>query len=136
VSSMSAKGSSKGKASLFGVELADQVEMENSEIPKLVTECTRLVEKKGLEMEGIYRLSGSTAKVRSYKQQLSMNFTPDLEAELDPANITSLLKDYFRELPTSLITPPVYHQILSFLGACLLFSATLSFLLISTQFSL
>ena len=102
---------------VFGVDLSTQVSVDGADIPHVVTECVAQVEARGMELEGIYRLSGMTSRVRVLKQQYSLGLRPDLAAELEVPNVTSLLKDYFRELPTSLISPPVIVSLIAALAA-------------------
>ena len=48
---------------VFGVSLDDLLRRDGSAIPLVVYQCLQAVDLFGLEVEGIYRLSGSTAHV-------------------------------------------------------------------------
>lgn len=65
---------------VFGVSLDDLLRRDGSAIPLVVYQCLQAVDLFGLEVEGIYRLSGSAAHVAKLraifdngKAQMSMN---------------------------------------------------------------
>src|SRR6202030_617752 len=53
-----------------GVDLAEQMTRDNVEVPPIVEKCAAAIEKYGMELQGIYRLSGTTSKVQKLKEQL------------------------------------------------------------------
>ncbi|XP_059469966.1 rho GTPase-activating protein 23 isoform X8 [Neocloeon triangulifer] len=80
-------------------------------VPWLVVQCTRIVEERGLEVIGIYRVPGNTAAVTSLTD--AANRGSDANNLLDPRwndvnVISSLLKSFFRKLPDSLFTSELY----------------------------
>ncbi|XP_044099307.1 rho GTPase-activating protein 28 isoform X3 [Neovison vison] len=62
------------------------------------------VEESGLESEGIFRLSGCTAKVKQYREELDAKFNADKFKwdRMCHREAAVMLKAFFRELPTSL----------------------------------
>lgn len=52
---------------VFGVSLEDLLKRDGSAIPLVVYQCIQAVDLFGLEVEGIYRLSGSSASVLKLK---------------------------------------------------------------------
>jgi len=48
---------------VFGVSLEDLLKRDGSAIPLIVYQCLQAVDLFGLDVEGIYRLSGSTSHV-------------------------------------------------------------------------
>ena len=52
---------------VFGVSLDDLLKRDGSAIPLVVYQCVQAVDLFGLEVEGIYRLSGSSAHVNKLK---------------------------------------------------------------------
>lgn len=48
---------------IFGLSLEDLLKRDGSAIPLVVYQCVQAVDLYGLEVEGIYRLSGSSAHV-------------------------------------------------------------------------
>ncbi|XP_065341601.1 rho GTPase-activating protein 21-A isoform X7 [Cloeon dipterum] len=80
-------------------------------VPWLVVQCTRIVEERGLEVIGIYRVPGNTAAVTSLTD--AANRGSDANNLQDPRwndvnVISSLLKSFFRKLPDSLFTSELY----------------------------
>jgi hypothetical protein len=96
---------------MFGFDLSERVQIENRFVPLIVEECIKEVEKRGLDYEGIYRKSGGAAQIRSI--QLSFDHgekinLSDEEEYNDICAITSVLKQYFRELPNPLLAYELY----------------------------
>ncbi|RCH90819.1 hypothetical protein CU098_007494, partial [Rhizopus stolonifer] len=105
----------KSNKSLFGSPLEERVEFEGRTIPHLVEECIRAVEERGLDYEGIYRKSGGAAQTRAIQLAFEQGDTTDLcnEDEYnDVCAITSVLKQYFRELPNPLLPYESYQELI------------------------
>jgi hypothetical protein len=58
------------KCRTFGVDLAEQMNRDNVEVPPIMEKCCSAIEKYGLQSQGIYRLSGTTSKVQKLKERL------------------------------------------------------------------
>lgn len=71
-----------------------------------------------MDYEGIYRKSGGASQMRTIQLLFEQGDEPDLE-DVDEYNdicaVTSVLKQYFRELPNPLLTYELYPN---FLEAC------------------
>ena len=52
---------------MFGIDLTEQVKNEGGQIPKIVVSCVEAVEKRGLDFEGIYRISGALTQANKLK---------------------------------------------------------------------
>ncbi|CAO3636981.1 unnamed protein product [Mucor fragilis] len=85
----------------------------DGQIPRVVRLCIEQVDQRGLDVVGIYRLSGQTTSIQKYKA-LFNNSRPDqvvpLDQEHDINVITGLLKLYFRELKNPLLTFEYYDR--------------------------
>ncbi|KDQ26832.1 hypothetical protein PLEOSDRAFT_1113232 [Pleurotus ostreatus PC15] len=92
----------------FGIDLSEQMERDNVEVPSLVEKCCTVIEKYGMKSQGVYRLNGTTSKVYNLKQRLDKDLdSVDLDApewSSDINNVTSVLKMWLRELPDPLLT--------------------------------
>ncbi|CAL5870994.1 uncharacterized protein PFLUO_LOCUS5236 [Penicillium psychrofluorescens] len=99
---------------LFGTDLEDRMVHEKSIIPAVVTRCIQEVELRGMDMEGIYRKSGAASVIQGIREGFERSpFDYDLsDPDLDIHAVTSALKQYFRKLPTPLITYEVYEKII------------------------
>lgn len=97
---------------IFGGFLVDQLNMENTHVPRIVEACIRAVEEQGMDYEGIYRKSGSLQQQRAivYLFENGTRFNlGDTYFFNDPAAVTGVLKQYLRELREPLI-PRVLHE--------------------------
>ncbi|PGH11520.1 hypothetical protein AJ80_07086 [Polytolypa hystricis UAMH7299] len=104
---------SAAAAALFGSELEQRIEVEKGVIPFIVTRCIEEVELRGMDVEGIYRKSGGSSQVQIIRDSFENSTDFDIsDPDLDIHAVTSTLKQYFRKLPTPLITFPVYDKLL------------------------
>ncbi|MED6286391.1 hypothetical protein CHARACLAT_005457 [Characodon lateralis] len=93
------------KDQVFGCRLEMLCEREKSTVPRFVRLCTEAVEKRGLDTDGIYRVSGNLAVIQK------LRFLVDHEEKLnldqseweDIHVVTGALKLFFRELPEPLV---------------------------------
>uniref|UniRef100_A0A672H097 Rho GTPase activating protein 27 n=1 Tax=Salarias fasciatus TaxID=181472 RepID=A0A672H097_SALFA len=100
---------------VFGCHLDTLCALEKSTVPSFVEKCIRAVEKRGLDIDGLYRVSGNLAVIQK------LRFKADHE-ELDLEDgqwedvhvITGALKLFFRELPEPLFPFSHFHK---FIGA-------------------
>ncbi|XP_044153848.1 rho GTPase-activating protein 40 isoform X2 [Bufo gargarizans] len=96
---------------LFGVSLAALLEQDrklitNTQVPLLLQAILNCLEKNGLELQGILRVCGSQARMKSLQQRLEKNFYAGLFSwdEVNPHDAAGLLKLFLRELPAPLLT--------------------------------
>ncbi|KAI1767831.1 RhoGAP-domain-containing protein [Hypoxylon sp. FL1150] len=98
---------------LFGSELSERTEHERRQIPCVVTRCIEEVELRGMDMEGIYRKTGGNSQIKFIQEGFDKNGDFDIsDPDIDITAVTSVLKQYFRKLPTPLLTFEVYDRIL------------------------
>ncbi|EEB12293.1 conserved hypothetical protein [Pediculus humanus corporis] len=82
-------------------------------IPLIVEKCTSIVESRGLEVVGIYRIPGNTAAVTALTEAVNKgidSISPEDPRWNDINVISSLLKSFFRNLPDSLFTAELYPK--------------------------
>lgn len=104
----STETSQQSKEILFGGTLKLQ---EDGSVPQIVRQCVEEVDKRGLDVVGIYRLSGQSTSIQKYKNLYNTNPSEvDLSEENDINVITGLLKLYFRELKNPLLTFEYYDR--------------------------
>ncbi|KAM9859388.1 rho GTPase-activating protein 15 isoform 2-T2 [Aulostomus maculatus] len=93
------------KDQVFGCRLEMLCERERSTVPRFVRLCTETVERRGLDTDGIYRVSGNLAVI----QKLRFLVNHEEKLNLDQSEwedihvITGALKLFFRELPEPLV---------------------------------
>ncbi|ERE67611.1 rho GTPase-activating protein 21 isoform 1 [Cricetulus griseus] len=108
------KKNKKAAPRAFGIRLEDcQPATENQRVPLIVAACCRIVEARGLESTGIYRVPGNNAVVSSLQEQLNrgpsdINLQDERWQDLNV--ISSLLKAFFRKLPEPLFTDDKYND--------------------------
>ncbi|XP_028933958.1 rho GTPase-activating protein 21 isoform X2 [Ornithorhynchus anatinus] len=99
-------------AATFGVRLDDCPPAHNNRyIPLIVDICCKLVEERGLEYTGIYRVPGNNAAISNLQEELNKGMVDiDIHDEKwrDLNVISSLLKSFFRKLPEPLFTNDKY----------------------------
>jgi RalA-binding protein 1 len=117
---------------VFGIPLAEAVEYTQpmglgDPLPAVVFRCLEyLRDKKAMNEEGIFRLSGSNIVIRALRER----FNTEGDVRLvdgqyyDIHAVASLLKLYLRELPSSILTRELHLDFLKVLGKC---SVTLHF---------
>ncbi|KAK7694250.1 hypothetical protein QCA50_001430 [Cerrena zonata] len=89
---------------IFGVSLVDYATsrgLQDGEIPKIVKLCLKEIEERGMDAEGIYRVSGRHAAVQELQHKIERNEAAfQFHAPQDDVYaVASLLKLYLRELP-------------------------------------
>nr|XP_023960841.1 rho GTPase-activating protein 40 isoform X4 [Chrysemys picta bellii] len=96
---------------LFGVPLStllenDQKLIPNTKVPLILQALLSCLEKKGLDTEGILRVSGSQTRIKSLEEKLESDFYTGLFRwdEVRQNDVSGLLKRFIRELPTPLLT--------------------------------
>ncbi|PWN52279.1 RhoGAP-domain-containing protein [Violaceomyces palustris] len=103
---------------VFGVPLAESIAIssvaEGLELPSVVFRCIEYLEKRNAALEeGIYRLSGSTAVIKTLRERFNTEGDVNLLAEgtyYDPHAVAGLLKCFLRELPSSVLTRELHME--------------------------
>ncbi|XP_059495226.1 rho GTPase-activating protein 12b isoform X5 [Stegostoma tigrinum] len=104
------------KDQVFGCNLSSLCQRENSTVPKFVMMCIDHVEREGLNVDGLYRVSGNLAVIQKLRFAVNHDEKLDLnDSKWEDINvITGALKMFFRELPEPLFT---YHLFNDFVNA-------------------
>ncbi|XP_054451914.1 rho GTPase-activating protein 15-like [Anoplopoma fimbria] len=100
------------KDRVFGCHLLTLCEREGTTVPRFVQICLDAVDKRGLDADGIYRVSGNLATIQK------LRFIVDQEEDLDLDQsqwedihvVTGALKMFFRELPEPLFPFRFFQQ--------------------------
>lgn len=115
-------------SALFGADLETVVTREakgapgNAPVPIILRRCVEEIERRGLDIIGLYRLCGSATKKRLLREAFERN---SRAVELSPEHvpdinvITGAIKDYLRELPEPLFTRCLFQMTVDALGVCL-----------------
>ncbi|XP_069504170.1 rho GTPase-activating protein 12 isoform X9 [Ambystoma mexicanum] len=94
------------KDQVFGCSLISLCQRENTTVPKFVTLCIDHLEEHGLDVDGLYRVSGNLAVIQKLRFAVNHDEKLDLNDSKweDIHVITGALKMFFRELPEPLFT--------------------------------
>ncbi|KAF7585338.1 hypothetical protein BBP40_011222 [Aspergillus hancockii] len=103
---------------VFGVSLEDLYARDGTAVPMIVYQCFQAIELFGLDMEGIYRLSGSANHINQMKQLFDndssqVDFTNPENFYHDVNSVAGLLKQFFRDLPDPLFTSLYYSDFIN-----------------------
>jgi len=108
----------KGKQ-VFGVSLTRLYQRDGLAVPMIVHQCIQAVDLYGLNLEGIYRLSGSSAHVTKLKTLFDTDSESSILDFRNPENfyhdvnsVAGLLKQFFRDLPDPLLTAEHYQNLI------------------------
>ncbi|XP_077993334.1 N-chimaerin-like [Glandiceps talaboti] len=101
---------------VYSIDLTTLVKAHNTTRPIVVDKCVKEIEARGLESEGLYRVSGFNDDIEMVRQ----SFDKDGEnakigqSEYEDINtITGALKLYFRQLPIPVISYEVFYDFLT-----------------------
>ncbi|XP_041670156.1 rho GTPase-activating protein 12b isoform X6 [Cheilinus undulatus] len=94
------------KDQVFGCSLTSLCQRENTSVPNFVTMCIDHVENTGLNIDGLYRVSGNLAVIQKLRFAVNHDETLDLnDSKWEDIHVTTgALKMFFRELPEPLFT--------------------------------
>ncbi|KAK7877332.1 hypothetical protein WMY93_031982 [Mugilogobius chulae] len=100
---------------VFGCHLDTLCHRENSTVPRFVQKCVRFVERRGLDTDGIYRVSGNLAVIQKLRHKVDQEEHVDLEdgSWTEVHVVTGALKLFFRELPEPLFPFSSYDKFIA-----------------------
>ncbi|XP_073462863.1 uncharacterized protein [Aquarana catesbeiana] len=89
---------------VFGCDLHHLCEREKRTVPQFVCKSIQAVERRGLDIDGLYRVSGNLAVIQKLRHKVDQDENLNLEDGKweDVHVITGALKLFFRELPEPL----------------------------------
>lgn len=91
---------------IFGGTLEDT--LAGRDLPVLMIKCITYVKERGIDKEGIFRLSGSAVAIEGFKRAFNEGQDVDLNNCLDIHVVCGLLKQFLRELREPLLTFDLY----------------------------
>ncbi|CAI5455097.1 unnamed protein product [Caenorhabditis angaria] len=98
---------------IFGLELNEIFLRNGRKVPNIVQKCCAAIEDQGI-VTGIYRQCGIQSNIQRLRAKFDSGAEPDLQefGQRDIYSVSSLLKQYFRQLPNPLFTYQVYSRLL------------------------
>ncbi|XP_060728231.1 rho GTPase-activating protein 12a isoform X3 [Tachysurus vachellii] len=100
---------------VFGCNLSSLCQRENTTVPHFVRMCIDYIEKEGLDMDGLYRVSGNLAVIQKLRFAVNHDEKINLaDSKWDDNHVaTGALKMFFRELPEPLFTYTYFNDFFS-----------------------
>ncbi|NWI11769.1 GMIP protein, partial [Crypturellus soui] len=98
---------------LFGVDFTQVPRDFPEEVPFLVVKCTSEIEARALGVQGIYRISGSKARVEKLCQAFENGRNLVDLSEHSPHDITGVLKHFLKELSGPVLLSQLYDDLIA-----------------------
>jgi hypothetical protein len=98
------------KMTTFGVALGDHLLQVGAEIPPLVCRCVHEIDQRGINIKGLYRVSGVKSKVEKLCQAFENGAELVDLSDVHPNVISNVVKLYMRQLPEPLCTFRLYSD--------------------------
>ncbi|NXD88025.1 GMIP protein, partial [Halcyon senegalensis] len=98
---------------LFGVDFTQVPRDFPEEVPFVVVRCTAEIEARALGVQGIYRISGSKARVEKLCQAFENGRSLVELSEHSPHDITGVLKHFLKELSAPVLLPQLYDDLIA-----------------------
>lgn len=98
---------------IFGLELTELFMRTGKKVPVIVERCCAAIEDQGI-VTGIYRQCGIQSNIQRLRAKFDSGAEPDLHefGQRDIYSVSSLLKQYFRQLPNPLFTYQAYPKLI------------------------
>ncbi|RDL31521.1 uncharacterized protein BP5553_09730 [Venustampulla echinocandica] len=98
---------------VFGLSLQQLFERDGSAVPMVLYQCIQAVDLFGLELEGIYRISGTASHITKLRAMFDndaskVDFRNPENFMHDVNSVAGLLKQFLRDLPDPLLTSEHY----------------------------
>ncbi|NXD17891.1 GMIP protein, partial [Nothocercus nigrocapillus] len=98
---------------LFGIDFVQVPRDFPEEVPFLVVKCTSEIESRALGVQGIYRISGSKARVEKLCQAFENGRNLVDLSEHSPHDITGVLKHFLKELSGPVLLYQLYDDLIA-----------------------
>lgn len=106
---------------LYSLTIQQRADYERARAPLIISKCLAEVERRGLDMEGIYRILGGNLAIVAIENAFANHNGDDKLSKLDETldcdinAVTSALKRYLRKLPDPLIPFSLYDEFIKVL---------------------
>nr|XP_032642118.1 rho GTPase-activating protein 36 isoform X2 [Chelonoidis abingdonii] len=83
------------------------------QVPRVVDRCCQHIEAFGLQTVGIFRVGSSKKRVQQLREEFNQGFDVFLDDSYCVHDVAALLKEFFRDMPDSLIPKELYSAFVS-----------------------
>ena len=98
---------------VFGVPLKTLVRREKRDVPHFIEKSINFIREYGLNMEGIFRLSGRATQIEKLRDQLDQGRKVFFSGAMDVHSVANLFKQWLRELPEPILTWELYDEFIA-----------------------
>lgn len=95
---------------IYGCPLEDHLRVQERDIAFVIEECVTFLYKEAMDVQGLFRLAGSAAKIRKLIAEFDAGLVDLAEFGSDVHIVAGSLKQYLRELPEPLMTFSLYNE--------------------------
>ncbi|CAG0884331.1 unnamed protein product [Cyprideis torosa] len=106
------------KTTTFSLDISQHLSEAGVLVPHLVTKCVSEIERRGMKVKGIYRVSGVKSRVEKLCQAFENGAELVDVTEVHPNVIANVLKLYLRQLPEPLLTYKLYPEFVRLAKEC------------------
>ena len=97
---------------VFGGKLEDACDAGKM-VPFVVLDAIQYLQARALEVEGIFRLSGSAPRIQQYIAQYNQGERVNFGAEPDPHTVSGVMKQFFRDMEEPILTYELYTDFMA-----------------------
>ncbi|BFZ03546.1 hypothetical protein BsWGS_06585 [Bradybaena similaris] len=94
----------------YGMPLEEHLRLMCRDVALVLEACVLTLLETGMEEEGLFRLAGSSVKLKKLKACFDAHSVDMEEFSTDPHTVAGALKQYLRELPEPLLTFQLYDD--------------------------
>ncbi|XP_067118575.1 rho GTPase-activating protein 44-like isoform X2 [Centruroides vittatus] len=95
---------------VFGCSLEEHLRISDRQIAWVIESCVGFLLEFGISEEGLFRIAGSSSKMKKLKNAFDAGVVDMAEYIRDPHAVAGVLKSYLRELPEPLMTFALYDE--------------------------
>ena len=106
------------KMNTFGVDLGQHLLDVSADVPPLLLKCVAVIDARGTNVKGIYRVSGVKSKVEKLCQAFENGAELVDLTDIHPNVIANVVKLYMRQLPEPLMTFRLYNDFIKVGRSC------------------
>uniref|UniRef100_A0A914Z8N6 Uncharacterized protein n=1 Tax=Panagrolaimus superbus TaxID=310955 RepID=A0A914Z8N6_9BILA len=99
---------------IFGIDLIRLCMAHAVHIPLVVEKCINEIEARGLEVEGIYRLSCSKSELDELMNKFDAGMVVDLSTIVDINCVAGLLKAFLKKLPSPILPNDIFANMFEY----------------------
>lgn len=85
---------------------------DNLKLPVILKSCCEFILLRGLDTEGIFRVSGAKKEIRTLRAEFNATSNMQLSPSTHIHTVTCLLKEFLKDLPEALLTRTLYYPFL------------------------